>query len=463
MALRCCAGFGRAYVRWCGAPLDNSLCRHVSLHVPEGRRSPTVHLSWRSISTDRQGDKQHNGPSSMLSLYVRLNDKIGQLLQRAHPTAGKVYVQFINGAVQSWREGKTAAGIMRHKHTLGRGYARLTWREVDCCRQFKLDVLKTLPVFLLASLPFIWLLVLPLIYFYPKQLLSSQFWSAGQRVTFFNSYHMERVAYYPSILQALHRKAHRVEDFRNRTKLQELCSNALREESPSTAAIMRVRPTFSHPGLHFNKLSRTQLAWLSRTLLLTPYLPKLLLRRRLLKHLEDVHAMDRGIQQEGLSTLSTQELRKVSTLSTQELRKVSTLTTQELRKVSTLTTQELRKVSTLTTQELRKVSTLSTQELRKVSTLTTQELRKVSTLSTQELRKVSTLSTQELRKVSTLSTQELRKMCYIRGVDSISWSRDTCVEWLTQWLQISTQLQASELCLLVHCMVFLSSGHSHVK
>ncbi|XP_078620388.1 LETM1 domain-containing protein 1-like [Branchiostoma floridae x Branchiostoma japonicum] len=364
MALRCCAGFGRVHVRWCGAPLDNSLCRHVSLHVLEARRSPTVHLSWRSNSTDRQGDKQHNGPSSMLSLYVRLNDKIGQLLQRAHPTAGKVYVQFINGAVQSWREGKTAAGIMRHKHTLGRDYARLTWREVDCCRQFKLDVLKTLPVFLLASLPFIWLLVLPLIYFYPKQLLSSQFWSAGQRVTFFNSYHMERVAYYPSILQALHEKAHRVEDFRDRTKLQELCSNALREESPSSAAIMRVRPTFSHPGLHFNKLSRTQLAWLSRTLLLTPYLPKLLLRRRLLKHLEDVHAMDRGIQQEGLSTLTT---------------------------------------------------------------------------------------------------QELRKMCYIRGVDSISWSRDTCVEWLTQWLQISTQLQASELCLLVHCMVFLSAGHSHVK
>ncbi|CAH1248886.1 LETM1 domain-containing protein 1-like [Branchiostoma lanceolatum] len=362
MALSSCAGLGRAHVRRCGALLANSPCRNINLRVLEGHRSPTVHL--RSISSNKQGDKQNNGSSSMFSLYVRLNDSIGQLLQRTHPAAGKVYVQFINGAVQSWREGKTSVRIMRHKRTLGRDYTKLTWREVDSCRQFKLDVLKTLPVFLVASLPFVWLLVLPLIYFYPKQLLSSQFWSAGQKVSFFTSYHMKRVAYYPSILQALHRKLHRVEDFRNRTKLQELCANALREESPSSAAVMRVRPTFTHPVLHFNRLSRTQLAWLSRVLLLNPYLPKVLLRRRLLKHLEDVHAMDQGIQQEGISKLTT---------------------------------------------------------------------------------------------------QELRKMCYIRGVDSMSWSRDTCVAWLTQWVQISTQLQASELCLLVHCMVFLSTGHSHVK
>ncbi|XP_019615004.1 PREDICTED: LETM1 domain-containing protein 1-like [Branchiostoma belcheri] len=364
MALRCCAGLGRAHVRTCRALLANSPCRNLNLHVLEGHRSPAVHLSWRSTSTNKQKDKEEPGTSSMLSLYVRLNERIGQLLQRTHPTAGKVYVQFINGAVQSWREGKTAVGIMRHKHTLGRDYSRLTWREIDSCRQFKLDVLKTLPVFLVASLPFVWLLVLPLIYFYPQQLLSSQFWSAGQKVTFFHSYHMERAAYYPSIVQALQRKLPRVGDSRDRTKLEELCASTLREESPSPAAILRVRPTFSHPGLHFNRLSRTQLGYLSRVLLLNPYLPKSLLRRRLLKHLEDVHAMDQGIQQEG---------------------------------------------------------------------------------------------------VSQLTTQELRKMCYLRGVASMTWSRQVCMEWLTQWVQISTQLQASELCLLVHCMVFLSTGHSHVK
>ncbi|XP_068454075.1 LETM1 domain-containing protein 1 [Clinocottus analis] len=57
-----------------------------------------------------------------------------------------------------------------------------------------------------------------------------------------------------------------------------------------------------------------------------------------------------------------------------------------------------------------------------------------------------------------LNESELRHACYVRGLHSNSLSVNQCREWLSQWLQMSASLKDSEVSLLLHCIVFLSSN-----
>ncbi|XP_061591297.1 LETM1 domain-containing protein 1 [Cololabis saira] len=58
-----------------------------------------------------------------------------------------------------------------------------------------------------------------------------------------------------------------------------------------------------------------------------------------------------------------------------------------------------------------------------------------------------------------LSDAELRQACYMRGIHSDSLGIDQCRAWLSQWLQVSSSLKASEVSLLLHCIVFLSANY----
>ncbi|KAJ8016858.1 hypothetical protein DPEC_G00011710 [Dallia pectoralis] len=59
-----------------------------------------------------------------------------------------------------------------------------------------------------------------------------------------------------------------------------------------------------------------------------------------------------------------------------------------------------------------------------------------------------------------LGDSELRLACYVRGLDSGSFSIQQCRDWLSQWLQFSCRLKESEVSLLVHTMVLLSVNFS---
>ncbi|XP_044068580.1 LETM1 domain-containing protein 1 isoform X2 [Siniperca chuatsi] len=60
-----------------------------------------------------------------------------------------------------------------------------------------------------------------------------------------------------------------------------------------------------------------------------------------------------------------------------------------------------------------------------------------------------------------LSDSEVRQACYVRGLNSNSLGINQCHEWLSQWLQVSSSLKASEVSLLLHSIVFLSANYPH--
>ncbi|CAN9515467.1 unnamed protein product [Ophioblennius macclurei] len=60
-----------------------------------------------------------------------------------------------------------------------------------------------------------------------------------------------------------------------------------------------------------------------------------------------------------------------------------------------------------------------------------------------------------------LSEAELKHACYVRGLNSDLLGASQCREWLSQWLQMSTSLKASEVSLLLHSIVLLSANYPH--
>ncbi|CAL1606458.1 unnamed protein product [Knipowitschia caucasica] len=58
-----------------------------------------------------------------------------------------------------------------------------------------------------------------------------------------------------------------------------------------------------------------------------------------------------------------------------------------------------------------------------------------------------------------LSDTELRQACYVRGLNSDSLNANQCHDWLSQWLQVSMTLKDSEVSLLLHNMVLLSTNY----
>lgn len=59
-----------------------------------------------------------------------------------------------------------------------------------------------------------------------------------------------------------------------------------------------------------------------------------------------------------------------------------------------------------------------------------------------------------------LSEAELRNACYVRGLNSDAVEISRCNEWLSQWLQVSSSLKASEASLLLHTIVLLSANYT---
>ncbi|EHB00505.1 LETM1 domain-containing protein 1 [Heterocephalus glaber] len=61
--------------------------------------------------------------------------------------------------------------------------------------------------------------------------------------------------------------------------------------------------------------------------------------------------------------------------------------------------------------------------------------------------------------IGQLSAQEVKLACYLRGLNSTHIAEDRCRTWLGEWLQISCSLKETELSLLLHNVVLLSTNY----
>ncbi|KAM9177249.1 LETM1 domain-containing protein 1 isoform 3-T3 [Mergus octosetaceus] len=239
----------------------------------------------------------------------RLNGRYERFLQRSFPRFYALYAVFTGGVRSLAVEVKEVRRIRQEMARQKLSAQQLPYRDMERLRQFRRDVIKAIPVGLLAIPPFANFLVIVLMYFFPRQLLIRYFWTPSQQLEFLDAYHAIRSAAYAEVLQSLALAASSLPEPRLQTQLQELCTKVQRGSQPQVAELYALRSLFSGPPLGLSKLRASHVRALSRVLFLTPHLPAFVLRHRLRGHVLEIRHLDQALLRLGLGQLAEEELR----------------------------------------------------------------------------------------------------------------------------------------------------------
>ncbi|XP_050190745.1 LETM1 domain-containing protein 1 isoform X1 [Myiozetetes cayanensis] len=257
--------------------------------------------------------------AAVVAVARRVNARYERYLERSFPRFYLLYSTFTSGIQALFLEVKEISRIRARMSRQRLKVQQLPYRDMERLRQFRRDALKAIPIGIIAIPPFANFLVIVLMYLFPRQLLIRYFWTPQQQREFLAVDDSIRRASYPAVLQGLARAARSLPEPRPRQLLQQLCSQVspallglLQVQGgarPHLAQLLAVRSSFSGSALVLSGLQVDHVRALSRVLFLTPHLPAVLLRHRLLSHVLEIRHLDRALLRLGLGQLSEEELR----------------------------------------------------------------------------------------------------------------------------------------------------------
>lgn len=234
--------------------------------------------------------------------FIRGYEKI---LETKFPQAFRIYRVFAVGTKDLYTDIKEYIRISASLRN-GKSVRDLQRKELEKYFSTPKDLMKVGPVLLLAALPFANYVILPVIYMFPRQCLTSHFWSLQQRVDFALKAHRKKLYNYRPVFRHLQAKVSSVEN----EVLKNKCFNILYKVGsgvhPSVKEILEVKPLFSDQPYGLNFLSASHLRGLCRMHGLSALPIK---RSRLWTHAGFVREMDLAVEREGLYFMSTEDLR----------------------------------------------------------------------------------------------------------------------------------------------------------
>ncbi|XP_047145016.1 LETM1 domain-containing protein 1 isoform X1 [Hydra vulgaris] len=170
-------------------------------------------------------------------------------------------------------------------------------------RQTRKDVAKTFPVAMLFMVPFLGYAAPIIAYFYPRQLLSQQFWHPDQKEEFLLEEYEKRSQYYIPLIQEVGVISKEI----NNKQLLQFCLEVLDGKHPENKELLQFHRVFSqHEELSLNKMTRYHLVKLCQCWLIPTgwFLPRWYLVNSLRKRISHLHEDDTLILRDGIDELT---------------------------------------------------------------------------------------------------------------------------------------------------------------
>ncbi|XP_055520353.1 LETM1 domain-containing protein 1 isoform X1 [Leucoraja erinacea] len=247
--------------------------------------------------------------SAIISKAKRLNAKYEKFLEINFPRFYGIYSTFFRGFRLLYLDFKEVHGIKYKMANKGLKYNQLPYREMEKLRQFRRDVIKVIPVVLLAIPPFANYIVFILMYFFPRQFLISHFWTHDQHQEFKEIYHSFRAQVYPDAVSGLIKAASKVKDRQLKKQLLTLGNKVQDGIHPEIFQLHIVAKLFLGHPLAIRHIDSRQAEIFSRVMFLTPHMPSFILRHRIWSHIMEIRHLDQALNSLGLHELSEDELR----------------------------------------------------------------------------------------------------------------------------------------------------------
>ncbi|KAK9878361.1 hypothetical protein WA026_021672 [Henosepilachna vigintioctopunctata] len=140
-------------------------------------------------------------------LYLKDYEKY---IEKRFPNAVGLYRTFKDGTKTFIRDVKLYYSIVRSLNKRAKQMCDLTRKELELYDNLPRDMLKLTPILLFSALPFTNYVIFPLIYFFPKQLLSQHFWTIEQRNEFNRLFLHNRLVHNKPIFRHLQEQLSRV-------------------------------------------------------------------------------------------------------------------------------------------------------------------------------------------------------------------------------------------------------------
>lgn len=83
-----------------------------------------------------------------------------------------------------YRDVKDYYRIIKQLNSPKRTIDTLTRKEIELYHQMPKDIIKLAPTLIMSTLPFAFYVLLPLVYFFPRQMLTNHFWNLQQKADF---------------------------------------------------------------------------------------------------------------------------------------------------------------------------------------------------------------------------------------------------------------------------------------
>ncbi|XP_076316614.1 LETM1 domain-containing protein 1 [Tachypleus tridentatus] len=228
-----------------------------------------------------------------------------QILQKNFPSAFRIYQIFSIGTKDLLTDMKEYL-LISHELRHGKSVRDLTRKELETYFQTPKDMKKVAPMLIIAALPFTNYIILPLVIWFPRYVLSTHFWTIQQRVDFALQRHKKKLYNYRPVFRHLQSKVLTASDDNLRNRCAAILSQIGSGVHPRVDEILKIKSLFVDDPYGLWTLKDNHMHSLCRMHGLSTLPGK---RYRLWSHAGFVREMDLAIIREGLSNMKLDELR----------------------------------------------------------------------------------------------------------------------------------------------------------
>lgn len=161
-------------------------------------------------NNDEKKGKISNLKNYWLSRYVNYIKIYEETLSKKFPKAFGLYRMYLNGMQNYFLDLKMYIAILKKQGLYG--LDSLTRKEIQLAHSIHKDIIKVSPVILISIIPFTNYAIIPLAYFFPRQMLTHHFWTPEQKIDFNLYYYAKRLKYSRPLFYCMKIKTNQIND-----------------------------------------------------------------------------------------------------------------------------------------------------------------------------------------------------------------------------------------------------------
>lgn len=188
--------------------------------------------------------------------HVKNYDKV---LEKTFPSAMRIYRSFLDGVKLFYHDMKRYVKVMRIVNDTKKGIQNLTRKELELYYQMPKDMYKVAPALFISTLPFVGYVVFPLVYMFPRALLTQHFWSLQQKSEFQTMYLQERLMNNRKVFRCLQANLENITETVYYEKWNHILGLLGSGLHPSPEEVLFIKDLFAIEPYQFSSLTQTHI------------------------------------------------------------------------------------------------------------------------------------------------------------------------------------------------------------